>query len=67
MFSHISNGANFVRADLHIHSYGQDDGSYDVTDINMSPENIIDFAISNDISIVSITDHNEINNSKKAI
>lgn len=63
----LNSGADFVRADLHIHSYGKDDGSFDVTDTNMTPENIVETAIQNNLSIISITDHNEIVNSKKAI
>jgi len=63
----FSAGATFVRADLHIHSFGQDDGSFDVTDDTMTPENIVNTAIANNLSIISITDHNEISNSKKAI
>lgn len=62
----ISSGAKFVRADLHIHSFG-DDGSYDVTDTTMTPENIVDTAVSKGLSIIAITDHNEILNVKKAI
>lgn len=63
----VSIGSQFVRADLHIHSYGLSDGSYDVTDINMTPEAIVDISIQKNLKIISITDHNEINNSKKAI
>jgi len=63
----LSDGANFVRADLHIHSFGFDDGSFDVVDENMTSEKIVDTAIENNLSIISITDHNEIINSKKAI
>ncbi len=37
----FSAGATFVRADLHIHSFGKDDGSFDVTDETMTPENIV--------------------------
>ena len=61
-----SSGAQFIRADLHIHSFGQD-GSYDVTDTEMIPEKIVDEAIKNNLGIISITDHNEINNCQKAI
>lgn len=64
--NNLSNGAGFVRADLHIHSYGENDGSFDVKDEQMTPENIVDAAIKNNLSIISITDHNEINNSKLA-
>lgn len=63
----LNSGSDFVRADLHIHSYGKEDGSFDVRDEEMTPENIVDTAIANRLSIISITDHNEINNSKKAI
>jgi len=62
----LSNGAGFVRADLHIHSYGENDGSFDLKDEQMTPENTVDTAIKNNLSIISITDHNKINNSKIA-
>ncbi|WP_152616960.1 PHP domain-containing protein, partial [Flavihumibacter solisilvae] len=65
-FNEISSGAKFVRADLHIHSFG-DEGSFDVTDITMTPENIVDTAVSKGLSIISITDHNAIGNVKDAI
>lgn len=60
-------GALFYKADLHIHSYGQGTGSYDVTDITNTPQAIVDMAISKGIKIISITDHNEIMNSFTAI
>lgn len=60
------NGANFLRAALHIHSYG-DFGSYDVTDHTMTPEAIVDTALANGLKIISVTDHNEIQNSNTAI
>lgn len=63
----ISSGAKFVRADLHIHSFGTDDGSFDVTDVTMTPQSIVDTAVAKGLSIISITDHNEIGNSKTAI
>lgn len=62
----IENGAKFYRADLHIHSYGEV-GSYDVKDTNMTPSNIIDKAIEENLSIISITDHNSIGNLKEAV
>jgi len=62
----IENGAKFYRADLHIHSFGKY-ASYDVKDAQMTPENIIDEAIKENISIISITDHNEIGNITKAL
>lgn len=65
-FTNLSSGAKFVRADLHIHSFG-DEGSYDVIDTNMSPEAIVDTAIEKDLSVISITDHNEIGNVKRAL
>jgi ABC-type lipoprotein export system ATPase subunit len=62
----LENGAKFYRADLHIHSYGSY-ASYDVSDTQMTPENIIDEAIKEKISIISITDHNEIGNIPAAL
>ncbi|MBB6005347.1 TrlF family AAA-like ATPase [Arcicella rosea] len=62
----LDNGAKFYRADLHIHSFGTY-ASYDVTDMDMTPQNIIDEAIRENISIISITDHNEIGNIPSAI
>ncbi|MDO8999836.1 MAG: AAA family ATPase [Bacteroidota bacterium] len=59
-------GAKFLRADLHIHSFGEF-GSFDVTDNTMTPQAIVDTAIANGLSIISITDHNEIQNSNAAI
>ena len=65
-YSTINNGSKFYKADLHIHSFG-DEGSYDVTDSTMTPENIVDTAIDKGLSIISITDHNEDRNAKRAI
>lgn len=65
-YSTINCGARFYKADLHIHSYGED-GSFDVTDTTMTPENIVNTAIEKGLSIISITDHNEEQNCKKAI
>lgn len=61
-----SNGAHFVKADLHIHSYGVG-GSYDVEDPQMNPNNIVDTAIAKGLSVISITDHNEVSNSCNAV
>lgn len=62
----IENGTKFYRADLHIHSYGSY-ASYDVTDTQMTPANIIDEAIKENISVISITDHNKIGNIPEAL
>jgi ABC-type lipoprotein export system ATPase subunit/histidinol phosphatase-like PHP family hydrolase len=59
-------GAKFFRADLHIHSFGEF-GSFDVVDTSMTPVAIVDTAIEKNLSIISITDHNEIHNSHTAI
>ncbi|WP_420430595.1 TrlF family AAA-like ATPase [Kordiimonas sp.] len=59
-------GAQFVRADLHIHSFGPH-GSFDVEDEMMTPEAIVQSAIANNLDIISITDHNEIGNVGRAI
>jgi len=65
--NNFNKGAKFVRADLHIHSYGIDFGSFDVTDEKMTPKNIVDTALRSNLKIISITDHNEILNSNIAI
>jgi len=57
-------GAMFYRADLHIHSHG---ASHDVSDVSMTPENIVATAVSEGITIISITDHNDISNVQRAI
>jgi ABC-type Mn2+/Zn2+ transport system ATPase subunit/histidinol phosphatase-like PHP family hydrolase len=61
-----SQGAEFRRADLHIHSYGPD-GSYDVRDPEMTPEKIVDTALAEGLEVISITDHNAIGNVARAI
>ncbi len=61
-----SNGALFRRADLHIHSFGED-GSYDVKDAAMTPESIVDTAISERLDLIAITDHNNIANIRRAL
>ena len=66
IFNEIKSGAKFVRADLHIHSFGTC-GSFDVTDNTMTPENIVDTSIAKGLSVISITDHNEIDNIKRAL
>ncbi|WP_324261633.1 AAA family ATPase [Altererythrobacter sp. H2] len=60
----LTNGARFVRGDLHIHSYG---GSHDVTDITATPTNIVQTAIAHGLSVIAIADHNAINNVAPAI
>lgn len=60
----LSSGARFYRVDLHIHSYG---ASHDVKDKTMTPEAIVDSAISEGLEVISITDHNEISNVEKAL
>lgn len=59
-------GAEFRRADLHIHSFGED-GSYDVKDPDMTPENIVDTALAEGLQVISVTDHNSIGNVRRAI
>ncbi|MBV6272165.1 AAA family ATPase [Alcaligenaceae bacterium CGII-47] len=61
-----SNGAQFRRADLHIHSFGEG-GSYDVTDATMTPEGIVDTAIAERLDLIAITDHNQIANVRQAL
>lgn len=57
-------GARFFRADLHIHSHG---ASHDVTDTSFTPQAIVDRAASENLSIIAITDHNEIGNVAAAV
>jgi hypothetical protein len=59
-----SNGARFHRADLHIHSFG---GSHDVKDMSMTAAGILQTADRENLTLVSITDHNEITNVLGAI
>jgi hypothetical protein len=61
-----TNGAQFRRADLHIHSFG-DGGSYDVSDVRMTPEAIVDTALAENLQVISITDHNVIGNVRRAV
>ena len=58
------NGARFHRCDLHIHSYG---GSHDVKDATMTPEAIVKTAVKENLSVIAITDHNEITNVQRAL
>lgn len=60
----VSNGAQFRRGDLHIHSYG---GSYDVEDRDMTPEAIVDTALRENLQLIAITDHNSIANVDRAV
>src|SRR5262249_2485440 len=61
-----SNGAQFWRGDLHIHSFGEG-GSYDVSDNGMTPENIVDAAITERLHVIAIADHNAIGNVRRAV
>jgi hypothetical protein len=58
------NGARFLSADLHIHSYG---GSADVKDRSMTVEAIIEAAVAKGISLLAITDHNSDCNTQASI
>jgi ABC-type lipoprotein export system ATPase subunit len=62
--SALSNGAKFYRADMHIHSFG---ASHDVKDATMTAEAIVASAIAENLNIIAITDHNEINNVEPAM
>ncbi|MFZ1683130.1 MAG: PHP domain-containing protein, partial [Candidatus Zixiibacteriota bacterium] len=59
-----SAGATYFRVDLHIHSFG---ASHDVRDADQTPANIVAKAKQDEISVVAITDHNEISNVELAI
>ena len=60
----VPSGARFYRADLHIHSYN---GSHDVKDVGMTPDAIVTTALSENLSLIAITDHNELTNVGAAI
>lgn len=60
----LSSGAQFFRGDLHIHSYG---ASHDVTDTSATPESIVAVAKREGLSIIALTDHNEIANVAAAV
>jgi DNA repair ATPase RecN len=57
-------GAQFYRADLHIHSYG---ASHDVLDPTLTPSAVIQTALREGLAIVAVTDHNEIANVAETI
>lgn len=60
----IGNGARFLDADLHVHSYG---GSHDVKDDAMTPAAIVDAAVRQSLSVIAITDHNTDVNVQRAV
>jgi predicted metal-dependent phosphoesterase TrpH len=60
----LDNGAQFLSADLHIHSYG---ASKDVRDATMTPAAIIDAAVAQGLAVVAITDHNTDHNLAAAL
>jgi hypothetical protein len=60
----FDNGAQFMNADLHVHSFG---GSHDVKDSAMTVETIIDMAVKLGVRILAITDHNSDVNTEKSI
>jgi hypothetical protein len=47
--SALDNGAKFLNADLHIHTFG---GSSDVKDTTMTPQAIVDSAIRQKLSVI---------------
>ncbi|MFM9850564.1 MAG: TrlF family AAA-like ATPase [Hyphomicrobiaceae bacterium] len=57
-------GARFYRADLHIHCFG---ASHDVRDSTMTPAAVVMTAVREGLSLISITDHNEIDNVEAAL
>jgi DNA repair ATPase RecN len=60
----VDNGAHFLNADLHIHSYG---ASKDVKDATMTPAAIIDAAVAQGLGVIAITDHNTDQNLAAAV
>lgn len=51
----VDNGAKFLNADLHVHTFG---ASADVSDKMMTPEAVVEAAVKQGISVLAITDHN---------
>lgn len=62
--SDITCGAKFYRADLHIHSQG---ASFDVSDTTATVKNIVATALAEKLSMIALTDHNEIVNVRAAV
>ena len=62
----VTDGAHFVRADLHIHSFGAG-GSYDVKDATMTATRSVDAAINEKLKVIAIADHNAIGNVRAAL
>jgi hypothetical protein len=60
----LSSGAQFFRGDLHVHAYG---GSHDVRDATATPEAIVAAAKREGLSLLAITDHNEISSVAAAV
>lgn len=60
----LSDGASFFRGDLHIHSYPN---SHDVTDQTMTPAAVVSTALASGLSLIAITDHNEISGVQDAL
>ena len=60
----LSSGATFFRGDLHIHSFG---ASHDVKDTTATPQAIVETAKREGLTIISLTDHNEIANVRQAV
>lgn len=56
-FGHLSGGARFLRADLHIHTYGV---SADVRDGQMTVSTLVQTARDRDLDVIAVTDHNAI-------
>ena len=61
---HLDSGAKFFRGDLHIHSFG---GSHDVQDSAATPGAIVRTAITEQLDLIAIADHNEISGVGAAI
>jgi energy-coupling factor transporter ATP-binding protein EcfA2/histidinol phosphatase-like PHP family hydrolase len=57
-------GARFYRADLHVHCY---EASHDVRDTSMTPKEVVNAAVREGLSLIAITDHNEIGGVSAAI
>ena len=62
----LLSGPRFMRADLHIHSFGPG-GSTDVKDTAMTPRAIVEQAKALELDVIAITDHNRTGNVAAAV
>ena len=60
----FTNGAHFYRGDLHIHTFV---ASHDVKDTTMTAQAVVDTAAAENLDLIAVADHNEIQNVRAAL